>query len=64
MTTTSGAPIERLSLSIPDAVETTGLSRATIYRLMEEGELAYVKIRGRRLIMLSAIRDLLARSAV
>lgn len=49
-------------LPIPTAQERLGgLSRTTIYRLMDSGELDYVKIGARRLIPESAIAEFIAR---
>lgn len=44
------AEVPRLAYSIPEAEFASGLSRATLYRLMERGELTTVKRLGRRLV--------------
>jgi excisionase family DNA binding protein len=50
---------ERRALSIEEAAETCGLSRATIYRLIEQKKLATLKIGARRLVPVGAIDALL-----
>jgi excisionase family DNA binding protein len=52
-------PEERLALSIREAAETCGLSRATLYRLIEQNALATVKIGTRRLVRPEALEALL-----
>jgi len=42
--------VPRLAYSIPEAEFASGLSRATLYRLMGRGELVTVKRGGRRLV--------------
>ena len=49
-----------LSYRIPDAVNVSGLSRMTIYRLMKAGKLRTIKVLGRRLIPADALREVLA----
>lgn len=51
---------DRLANDLPTAARRTGLSRTTLYRLMDAGELRFVKIGARRLIPEDALRDLLA----
>jgi len=60
MGTTTAPPVERLALSIPDAMVASGLGRSTLYLLMDDGTLPYVKVRGRRLITVTALRMLLS----
>jgi excisionase family DNA binding protein len=55
--------LERRALSIPEAAQTCGLSRATIYRLIAEGKLSTLKIGARRLVPVGAIDALLSRAA-
>ena len=50
---------ERRALSIRETAQACGLSRATIYRLIEQKRLAMLKIGARRLVPLSAIDALL-----
>jgi len=56
-------PGEVLSYTVMGAAAATGLSRTTLYRLMEDGTLPYMKVRGCRLIEAGELRALLARSA-
>ena len=44
------APIKRRALRINDAAAAYGVGRSTIYKLMQEGKLATVKVAGRRLV--------------
>jgi excisionase family DNA binding protein len=46
---------ERCALSIEEAAETCGLSRATIYRLIEAKKLATLKIGARRVGAIDAL---------
>ena len=50
---------QRRALSICETAQVCGLSRATIYRLIEQKRLATLKIGERRLVPLSAIDALL-----
>jgi excisionase family DNA binding protein len=50
---------ERRALSIKEAAQTCGLSRATVYRLIADGKLATLKIGARRLVPVGAIDALL-----
>lgn len=43
-------PTQAVALSIQDAVKITSLSRSTLYRMMDAGDLPTVKIGTRRLI--------------
>lgn len=55
--------VRRLSYRIDEAVAATGLSRPTIYRLIERGELSIFKVGTRTLIMASVLEAYLARRA-
>ena len=46
------------------AAQVTGLSRSMLYQLMKEGQLAYVKVRGRRLIAANDLRAFIERHRV
>jgi excisionase family DNA binding protein len=61
----SGAD-NKLAISVDDATALTGLGRSTIYELMTTGQLPFVKLGARRLILVDDIRALLTahRSAV
>ncbi len=51
---------DREAVSIVEAGRITGLSRSTIYELMNEGRLKTIKIGRRRLIIRRSISKLLA----
>jgi excisionase family DNA binding protein len=51
--------LERRALSIVETSEATGLSRSSLYRAMESGALATVKVGGRRLVPVTAVDALL-----
>jgi excisionase family DNA binding protein len=51
----------RLAYSIKDAATALGISRATLYRLINVGELRTLRIGGRRLIQTTDIEALLSR---
>lgn len=48
----------RLSVTISEACEMTGLSRSSIYRLMDIGALQSRRILGRRVVLMASIREL------
>ncbi len=50
---------ERRALSIAEAAQTCGLSRATLYRLIEQEKLTTIKVGARRLVPVGAIDALL-----
>ena len=56
-------PVPRVSLSVPDASISSGLSRSTLYALMGSGDLGYVKCGARRLILVLELEAMLARLA-
>ena len=49
-----------VALSVDDTAEVLGMSRGTVYKLLEEGKLASKKIGGRRLVNADSVRGLLA----
>ena len=49
-------------LKVMRVAELLGISRAQVYKLMEAGQLAYVKIGKSRRVRLDAVRDLIARN--
>lgn len=51
-------PASKLAYSVKDACALTGLSRSKIYALMASGELGSIRVGGRRLIPMDAIRRL------
>jgi excisionase family DNA binding protein len=54
--------LERRALSIMETARAVGLSRATIYRLIEQKRLATLKIGSRRLVPVGEIDALLAKA--
>ncbi len=54
---------DKLSYRIDEACAATGLSRPTIYRLVERGELRTFKVGTRTLIMASVLEAFLRRQA-
>jgi excisionase family DNA binding protein len=54
---------ERRALSIIETAQACGLSRATIYRLIEQKKLATLKVGARRLVPVGAIEALLREGA-
>jgi excisionase family DNA binding protein len=60
-TSKRGEPTEPLAYSVTDAASASGLGRSTLYDLMAEGQLDYVKVRARRLITRQALEALLER---
>jgi len=59
----STEPVRKLSYRIDEVVVATGLSRQTIYRLIERGELTIFKVGTRTLIMASVLEAFLERQA-
>jgi excisionase family DNA binding protein len=47
---------EKLAYTIPQAAALSSISRATIYREMETGALASIKVRKRRLVTAEALK--------
>ena len=54
---------ERRALSIKEAAQACGLSRATLYRLLNDGKLTTIKVGARRLVPVASIDALLAGGA-
>jgi excisionase family DNA binding protein len=50
--------------SVPDAAQFTGLSRSTLYGLMDKGEIPFCKIGKNRRIPRAALVELAAKSLV
>jgi excisionase family DNA binding protein len=55
-------PPEPLAYSVTDAARVAGLGRSTLYELMADGQLAYVKVKARRLVTRQALEALLEHS--
>lgn len=54
------APVDdRISVDIKTMARISGLSRSTIYRLIDAGELTRIKVGGRTLLMVAELRQLL-----
>lgn len=53
-----------MTLSIADTIRATSLSANTIYRLINKGELATVKVGARRLVKVSSLRRIIGDDAV
>jgi len=51
-------------IAVSAAQEFSGLSRAGLYRLMQDGRVAYTKIGRRRLVVRQSLIDLLAQNLV
>ncbi len=58
---TTPAVAQAIAFRIPDAAIVAGLSRATLYKLMDSGELPSVKAGGRRLILRADLEAFFAR---
>ncbi len=56
-------PVARVCLSVPEAAESTGLSKSTLYNCMKAGTLKFAKAGSRRLIAVSELEAFLARLA-
>ena len=52
--------VPRVSLSVDEAAESSGLSKSTLYALMGEGRLRFTKIGARRLIPIAELQALVA----
>ena len=51
---------ERIAVSIDEAAAITGVSRRSIYRAMDGGELAFAIVAGRRRILTAALQSWIA----
>ncbi len=54
---------ERRALSVMETARAVGLSRATVYRLIEQNRLVTVKIGSRRLVLVASLDNLLEKAA-
>lgn len=59
--TTVDRPVA-ITLTVREAGRALGVSRATIYRLIEDGELPTYRVRNRTLLKVSDLESLVARS--
>jgi excisionase family DNA binding protein len=55
---------ERLAVSPTEAARLIGIGRTLLYQLIDDGRLRSIKINGRRLITMDAIREFLVASEV
>lgn len=55
------APPERLTVRIPTAMAMLGLSRSKFYDLMDDGEVATIKVGRARLVVLQSLQDYVTR---
>ncbi len=61
MSNTKQSP-ERRALSVGEAAKAVGLSRATLYRLIERKQLATLNVGARRLVPVTALDALLEKA--
>lgn len=52
--------VPRLSYSVPEAAMAMGVSDSTVKRLIQDGTLASIKVKGRRMISIAAINRFLS----
>jgi len=52
--------METITLTVPQAVKASGLSRNTLYRYLAAGNIESVRIGGRRLIKADSLRSFLS----
>jgi len=57
-------PVEKLLLTVDQTAAMLALGRTSVYKLMGQGELAYVKIGGSRRIRIGDIDALISRSYI
>lgn len=55
--------MQAITTTVQDAASLIGVSRNSIYRLMNEGKIATVKIRGRRLVKTESLHALVEQAA-
>lgn len=53
---------EAITVSVYQAVAMTGLSQATLYRMMDRKELVSVKLGGRRLVNVQSLKQIVGAS--
>lgn len=53
-------PMEPISVRVPDAVRLTGLSRSSIYELMRDGDIEFVKVGSSTLVLVASLRAFIA----
>jgi len=50
--------MERIAVSVKEAVDLTSISRSTMYALLANGTVESVKVGGRRLVKIESLRKL------
>ena len=56
-------PIKPVAFTVPDAVSYSGLSRSRLYKLMQDREIAALRVGGRRMILRQELDSFIARCA-
>lgn len=56
-------PIHPISVSMADAAAMIGVSRSRMYELDSEGRIRTVRVGGRRLVLVSSLRELVGEAA-
>ena len=54
-------PVEPVTAAVEDFSRANGLPAASVYKLLDEGEIASVRIGRRRLVVLQSYREMIAR---
>lgn len=52
---------ERLAVSVHEACQIIGIGRTRLYQLINDGELASVRLGSRRLVKIEALREFIGR---
>jgi excisionase family DNA binding protein len=55
--------MEPIALTIPDAAKASGLGRTKVYELINAGLLRSKRVGGRRVVLVSSIKELLGEGA-
>jgi excisionase family DNA binding protein len=53
--------LEPISIDIPEACRLTSVGRSKLYQLMDAGEVRFVKVGKRRLVLVASLREWLAK---
>ncbi|MFD1035958.1 helix-turn-helix domain-containing protein [Sphingomonas hankookensis] len=51
--------MERLAISVAETVHASGMGKTTVYKLINEGSLASVRVGRRRLVIVASLQELL-----
>lgn len=57
------APVSPISVGVVDAAQMVGVSRSRMYELMNEGSVRSTMIGGRRVVLVSSLRQLVGEAA-